>query len=97
MEKELNMHLTKIVTTGLTAAAFSTALFIAAPAQAESRTFAYGTTGSAIYDSNAPHHLRSSVNRSLQRDQAALRVRVNDRRHNFTTGHRKTNRIKISR
>ena len=48
--KESNMHLTRIVTTGLTAVALSTALFIAGPAQAESRTFPYGTIGSVKYD-----------------------------------------------
>ncbi len=91
------MHLTRIVTTGLTAAALSTALFIAGPAQAESRTFAYGTIGSAKYDGVAPNHLRESVNRSSQRGRAALRVRASDRRQNFTAGKRKRNRNKNSR
>lgn len=82
---------------GLTAAALSAALMAATPAQAESRTFAYGTYGSAKYEGIGANNVLRSVNRSFKRNQSALRVGTSKRRHNFSSGNSYKSRIKISR
>ena len=93
MIKNLN---TKMIA-GIAAAAVSAALMAATPAQAESRTFAYGTYGSIKYEgAHAPKHNRY-VNRSFKSTGRALRSGKSDRRHNFSGGNRYKSKIKISR
>ncbi len=93
----MSTNFTSIFTSGLTAAAMVAALFIAGPVQAESRTFPYGTLGSAKYEGVAPAHVRKSYNRSfnksLKRSRSALRMKRKNRPKGF---HSRT-RIKISR
>lgn len=82
---------------GLTAAALSAALMAATPAQAESRTFAYGTYGSAKYEGVGPAKSRKFSNRSVKRNRSTLRFGQSDRRKNFSRGNSYKSRIKISR
>ena len=93
----MTIKLNRIFASGIAAVAMSAALVAGTPAQAESRTFIYGTLGSAKYEGVAPTHLRKSFNRSYKRafksDRRALRANRSHSKRNF---HGKT-RIRISR
>ncbi|NNE24513.1 MAG: hypothetical protein HKN11_18075 [Rhizobiales bacterium] len=82
---------------GLAAAAVSAALMTATPAQAETRTFAYGTFGGVKYEGVGAKKARKSFNRSFKNKGAALRFGNSSRRHNFSSGNRYRSKIKISR
>ena len=87
----------KTMITGLMAAALSTAMLAATPAQAEPRTFLYGTAGAAKYDGTPTPQMRHAAKHGIKRDRAALRPLTSERRQNFSTGQRKRTQIKISR
>jgi len=92
----MTMKLNAKMMAGLTAAAVSAALMAATPVQAESRTYPYGTYGSAKYEGIGANNVLRSVNRSTKRNQS-LRVGGSERRHNFSSGNSYKSKIKISR
>ena len=87
----------KTMITGLMAAALSTAMLAATAAQAEPRTFLYGTYGAAKYDGTPTPQMRKAANHGFKRDRTALRPLTSEKRQNFSTGSRKRTQIKISR
>ena len=93
----MTVKLNKITTAVVAAAALSAATLSAGTAQAESRTFAYGTYGSAKYEGVAPAGLKRSVVSAKKSSSSALRSSNNGRGFNFATGSRKRSQIKISR
>lgn len=93
----MTMKLNTKMIAGLAAAAFSAALIAATPAQAESRTFAYGTYGSAKYEGIGSNNVLRSANRSFKRNKSALRVGTPNRRHNISSGNSYKSKIKVGR
>ncbi|MDH3741610.1 MAG: hypothetical protein OER56_08435 [Hyphomicrobiales bacterium] len=91
------MKLNTTMIAGLTAAAVSAALMATTPAQAESRTFAYGTYGGVKYEGVGSKKARRSSNRSFNNKDATLRFGNSGRRHNLSSGNSYRSKIKISR